>query len=313
MNIRSKDLNLLKLFQVLYEERSVSGAAERINLSQPALSHKLAKLREEFEDTLFARAPRGLTPTPRAHQLAPLVQQLVRSLESFYDYCDEESFLLRADRIHVYATDYIEQLLLPKLLPVIRENAPNTQLVFHNTRGKLPRSELETGACDIAIAGFFEGLPDTFYQQKIHQEQFSVLASQTNTRIGEELTLEAFLECDHLVTTLTGDLDGVVDRQLESLGHQRNVVAGVSSFLAPASVIEGTDLIITCLGSVAANACYQQSGLLSYRPPIDLPKVEILQTWHQRTHEDPLRAWLRQQIKQLLRPARECAFATLDQ
>ncbi|QTN40774.1 LysR family transcriptional regulator [Marinobacter salsuginis] len=313
MNIASKDLNLLKLFQVLYEERSVSGAAERINLSQPALSHKLAKLRDEFDDTLFARAPRGLTPTPRAHQLAPLVQQLVRSLESFYDYCDEESFLLRADRIHIFATDYIEQLLLPKLLPVLREQAPNTQLVFHNTRGKLPRSELETGTCDIAIAGFFEGLPDTFYQQKIHQEEFSVLASRTNTRIVEELTLEAFLECDHLVTTLTGDLDGVVDRQLEGLGHQRKVVAGMSSFLSPVSVIEGTDLIITCLGSIAAHACAQQSGLTSYRPPIDLPKVEILQTWHQRTHEDQLRAWLRRQIKQLLRPTRESAFATLEQ
>ncbi|GGW93189.1 LysR family transcriptional regulator [Alteromonas halophila] len=290
MNISSKNLNLLKIFQVLYEERSVSGAAERLNLSQPALSHKLAKLREDFDDTLFARAPRGLTPTPRAHQLASRVQQLVRSLETFYDYCDEESFLLRTDRIHIFATDYIEQLLLPKLLPILREQAPNTQLVFHNTRGRLPRSELETGACDIAIAGFFEDLPDTFYQQKVFQEEFVVLASRNNTRIGDTLTLTAFQECDHLVTTLTGDLDGIVDKQLQRSGHRRNVVAGVSSFLSPASVIEGTDLIITCLGTVADHACRQHSGLMSFQPPIDLPKVEILQTWHQRTHDDPLRA-----------------------
>lgn len=128
-----------------------------------------------------------------------------------------------------------------------------------------------------------------------------MLASRTNHRIGKALDLSIFLGCDHLVTTLTGDLDGVVDRKLQELGgYRRRVVAGMSSFLSPASVIEGTDLLITCLGSVAAHACRLQPELVRYEPPIDLPKVDILQTWHQRTHEDPLRAWLRQQIKQLL-------------
>ncbi|QYK07029.1 LysR family transcriptional regulator [Shewanella zhangzhouensis] len=300
MNIATKDLNLLKLFQVLYDERSVSSAAERMNLSQPALSHKLAKLRTEFGDTLFARAPRGLTPTPRAHQLAPLVQQLLRSLESFYDYCDEESFLLREDRIHLYSTDYIEQLLMPKLLPLVRQKAPRLQLVFHNTRGKLPRSELETGACDMAIAGFFKQLPDTFYQQKIHSESFAVLACRSNPILNGKLDLETFLACDHLVTTLTGDLEGIVDGALHEKGYQRRIVAGLSSFLSPALMIEGSDLLITCLESVASHACNCIPSLVSYPCPVDLAKVEIMQTWHQRTHDDPLRTWLRQQIRYLL-------------
>ncbi|MEQ5833750.1 LysR family transcriptional regulator [Marinobacter sp. NFXS9] len=300
MNITVKDLNLLKLFQVLYQERSVSAAAERMHLSQPALSHKLAKLRTEFDDTLFARAPRGLTPTPRAHQLAPLVQQLIRSLESFYDYCDEQSFLMRDDRIRIYSTDYIEQLLVPKLLPIVRDQAPNLQLVFHNTRGRLPRSELETGACDLAIAGFFDQLPETFYQQKIHSEGFCVLASRTNQTLDGKLDLETFLACDHLVTTLTGDLDGIVDKALEQQGRKRHVVAGLSSFMSPASLVEGSDLLITCLHSVAEEACRRMPDLVRYPVPIELPEVDILQTWHQRTHEDPLRAWLRQQIQATL-------------
>ena len=304
MNIGNKDLNLLKLFQVLYEERNASVAAERMNLSQPALSHKLAKLRSEFDDTLFARAPRGLTPTPRAHQLAPHIQTLVRSLESFYDYCDEESFLLREDRVHIYGTDFIEQLLLPRLLPVVNEQAPKLQLVFHNTRGRLPRSELETGACDIAIAGFFEQLPASFYQQKVHSEGFCVLASRANQHINNALDLEAFLKCGHLVTTLTGDLDGVVDKKLHKLGHQRRIVAGLSSFLSPATTIEGSDLLITCLNSVAQQACRSLPDLVTYPSPIQLPDVDILQIWHQRTQDDPLRAWLRQQIKVALAPAR---------
>ncbi len=300
VNIASKDLNLLKLFQVLYEEQSVSAAAERMHLSQPALSHKLAKLREEFGDTLFARAPRGLTPTPRAHQLAPHIQRLTRSLESFYDYCDEESFLSRKDKVHIFSTDYIEQLLMPRLLPVVREQAPQLQIIFHNTRGKLPRSDLETGTCDIAIAGFFDQLPDTFYQQKIHREHFSVLASRGNSVIEGELDLKAFLACDHLVTTLVGDLEGVVDRQLAKQGHSRRIVAGLSSFLSPAHMIEGSDLLITCLDSVAQTAARNLPDLLVHPCPVPLPEIDILQTWHQRTHEDPLRGWLRQQIRRVL-------------
>jgi len=80
VNIANKDLNLLLVFHVLYQERNASLAAARMALSQPALSHKLNKLRHELGDALFVRAPRGLTPTPRAHELAPLVQRLVAEL-----------------------------------------------------------------------------------------------------------------------------------------------------------------------------------------------------------------------------------------
>ncbi|WP_207233510.1 LysR family transcriptional regulator [Salinicola tamaricis] len=80
---------------MLYTEGSVSAAAMRLGLSQPALSHKLARLRHDFGDALFVRAPRGLTPTPRAHELAPRVQQLVAGLESFFDFCEGSDFLTR--------------------------------------------------------------------------------------------------------------------------------------------------------------------------------------------------------------------------
>lgn len=300
MNINSKDLNLIYLFQVIFEEQSVSGAAERLNISQPALSHRLAKLRSEFGDVLFARSSRGLTPSPRAYELAPHVNELMRAIQSFYDYCDEQNFLLRKDRVHIFSTDYVEQLLLPKLLPVVSNNAPNLQLVMHNTRGKLPRNELETGECDLAIAGFFTQLPDTFYQQKIHTEPFSVLASRSNKKIGKELTLETFLSCEHLVTTLTGDLNGIVDKVLEGQGLKRKITAGVSSFLSPSAIIRDSDMIVTCLRSIAEQACQEHEDLVNYPSPVELPNIDIRQIWHTRTHNDPLRAWLRKQIQLIL-------------
>ncbi|MEX5590648.1 LysR family transcriptional regulator, partial [Pseudomonas urmiensis] len=184
MNITHKDLNLLLVFHVLYQERNATLAAERMALSQPALSHKLNKLRHQFGDPLFVRAPRGLTPTPRAHEMAPQVQRLVEDLQGFYERCDGQDFLTRPARLHLYSTDYMEQTLLPRLLPIIRSQAPNLVLITHNTRGQLPREALEKGTCDLAIAGFYTDLPDTFHQQRLLSEDFVVLAARSNPRLG---------------------------------------------------------------------------------------------------------------------------------
>ncbi|MFP5425142.1 MAG: LysR family transcriptional regulator [Gammaproteobacteria bacterium] len=296
MNITHKDLNLLLVFHVLYQERNATLAAERMALSQPALSHKLNKLRHQFGDPLFVRAPRGLTPTPRAHEMAPQVQRLVEDLQGFYERCDGQDFLTRPARLHLYSTDYMEQTLLPRLLPIIRSQAPNLVLITHNTRGQLPREALEKGTCDLAIAGFYTDLPDTFHQQRLLSEDFVVLAARSNPRLGAGMSLEAFLACEHLLTTLTGDLDGLVDRALRAEGRSRRVVAGLSSFLAPARLIRGTDLLLTCLRAVAVEAVERDPELCIYPMPLPLPKIELMQIWHERTHTDPLRKWFRQQV-----------------
>jgi len=296
MNISNKDLNLLHLFQVLYEERNASHAAQRLALSQPALSHKLNKLRQQFGDPLFVRAPRGLTPTPRAHELAPRIQQLVAQLQDFYRDCDGDDFLSRPTQVHLYSTDYLEQTLLPRLLPILRTQAPNLTLITHNTQGNLPREALEKGTCDLAIAGFYNGLPDTFHQQRLLSEDFVVLAAADNPHLTEGMSLEAFLACEHLLTTLTGDLDGRVDHALRAVGRQRRVVAGLSSFIAPTRLVRGTDLLLTCLRSLAIEAVERDPDLRLHTLPLTLPRVEVMQIWHARTHADPLRRWFRQQV-----------------
>ncbi|WP_252270753.1 LysR family transcriptional regulator [Pseudomonas subflava] len=301
MNIAKKDLNLLLVFHVLYQEHNASLAAARMALSQPALSHKLNKLRHELGDPLFVRAPRGLAPTPRAHELAPQVQRLVAELEGFYDRCEGRDFLQRAERIHLYTTDYIEQTLLPALLPHLRRQAPNLQLITHNTRGLLPREELEKGTCDLAIAGFYANLPDTFHQQRLLTEDFVVLAARHNPQLKDGLDLPAYLACDHLLTTLTGDLNGLVDRALQARGHARRVAAGLSSFIAPSRLIHGSEMLLTCLRSVAEEAVARDAELALHPlpPGLELPRVEVMQIWHERTDADRLRRWLRQQIQQV--------------
>lgn len=298
MNIFNKDLNLLLFFHVLYQERNASMAAVRMSLSQPAMSHKLSKLRHEFGDPLFVRAPRGLAPTPRAHQIALQVQKLVEDIETFYDQCEGRDFLARAERIHIYTTDYMEQIMMPGLLPIVRQEAPNLVLITHNTRGVLPREELEKGTCDLAIAGFYDQLPDTFHQQRLLSEDFVVLAAAGHHLLQDGLDLNTYLACEHVLTTLTGDLNGLVDRYLQRQGLARKVVAGLSSFLAPSRLIRGSDLLLTCLRSVGEEAVTRDPELRLYPLPLELPRVDMMQIWHERTHNDRLRRWLRLTIQQ---------------
>lgn len=275
-----------------------------MSLSQPALSHKLKKLRSEFDDQLFVRAARGVTPTPKAHALAPQVLELVSGLEAFYQQTEQHDFLQRHDVVHLYSTDYLEQLILPQLLPKLHQQAPNLQLVTHNTRGRLPKAELESGECDIAIAGFFTDLPDTFYQQPLYREDFVVLASKHNPKLTEEekqnrkMTFETYLSSPHVITTLTGDLNGLVDKVLAKQGKQRKIVAGISSFLAPPMLIKQSEFVLTCLRSIAEEAAKHYCDLLIFEIPVTVKPIEVVQTWHRRTHGDQLRRWLRQQIKQ---------------
>ena len=300
MNISKRDLNLLYLFKVLYEEQNLTLAAERMRLSQPAMSHKLAKLRTEFGDPLFVRASRGLTPTPKAHRLARTVMAQVSGIERFYSDLNEEDFLAKEETVHIHTTDFVEQTLMPGLIKRVAKAAPGITIVSHNTLGRLPKEALENGQCDIAIAGFFRNLPDTFYQQALAQTEFVVLARADHPKIGKRLTLKQFLTCQHLVTTLTGDLDGLVDQALAKSEHQRKVVAGMSSFLAPPMVIKETELVLTCLRPIAEQACQHYPELTTHRCPVPLDPIEINQYWHQRSHHDPIRAWLRQQIWEVM-------------
>ncbi|OBP16591.1 LysR family transcriptional regulator [Rheinheimera sp. SA_1] len=300
MNIKTKDLNLLLLFKVLFEELNVSSAAVRMDLSQPALSHKLNKLRHEFADPLFVRAARGLTATPKAIALAPAILQLVSELEGFYQQQTQPDFLAQTDRLVIYSTDYIESLLLPDLLARFSEQAPNVQLVFRHTQGTLPKQQLERGECDLAIAGFYRDLPESFYQQQLLAEQFVVLLRQQHPLSDQILTLENYCQARHIVTTLTGDLHGIVDQALALTGHSRLVCAGLSGFLSPAYLLEKNDLLLTCLKSLAELSRCSHPELIIKDCPVPLPTVQISQIWHSRTQDDPLRRWLRHQIQQLL-------------
>lgn len=302
MNLLRFDPQLLFLFHILYQEKNVTRAAERMVISQPGLTHKLNKLREEWQDPLFIKVSRGLAPTPKAHELAPKVAKLIQDLERFYQDISITDFMLKHDKITVFTTDYMEQKLLPDLITLMQNTTPNVVLITRNTQGKLPKKELESGEADIAIAGFYQNLPETFRQQKLIEEPFVVVARKNHNKIRDTLTLDNYIQCDHIVTTLNGDLHSHIDDMLHLLGHKRKVILGVSSFLSLAEMIAKNNCITTCLKSIALNMIHHHPELTYYPVPLEIKPVEIMQIWHERTQQDPLRSWFRKSIKNLLTP-----------
>lgn len=312
MNIKTKDLNMLLIFQTMMQEKNASRAATRLSMSQPALSHALKKLRRDFNDPLFVRKSKGMAPTPRAIELYPQINQLIEDITQVYTQHEKDHLPEAFDRqITIHTTDYMQALLLPRLLKEIRSKAPNLTVVVKDINGKLPKRQLEIGQCDLTIAGFFDDLPSTYYQQALTIERFVTLYD-SNYHDFDAVTgpvLSQYLAAPHLMTTLTGDMIGIVDQVLKNynkVGDEpvRNIVAGVSSFLAIADILSDSPYLVTCLNSLAVRAQYLYPNLTMSPCPVDLPEVKVTQVWHQRTHNDPVMKWVRNIIYEIMSPSR---------
>jgi len=296
MNILSKDLNLLPVFQALNEERNVSRAAKRLHLSQPALSHALQRLREMFDDELFVRVARGVAPTPKALALAEPVDQMLTQARELWLGVDDFNPKNASGRLVIAATDFLEQIFAVELIAKVRREAPNVQILFRNTVGILPKAEMEKGQIDLAIAGFFGEVPEGFQEQQLMQYPYATVARAKHPEIaGSTLSLEQFLKAEHILVSLQGDFNGVIDRELAAKKLQRRVVLGVSSFMATLEIVSRSDLIAT-IPKMMADRQAKRFGLNVFAPPVKVAPIQMMQVWHTRTTRDPLRVWLRKVV-----------------
>ncbi len=294
-NIAGKDLNLLMVFEALALERNVSRAASRLHLSQSAVSHALGRLRDAFGDDLFVRAPRGVVPTARATALQPRILQVLEAVRGVYRQDEEFTPKAATGQIRLGSTEAFEHIALPKLIPLLTREAPNLVLNSRMVHGKLPKEDMEQGVCDVAIAGFFGDLPEGFYKRKLYDDGFVCVVRKDHPRIKKAPTLDEYVAEGHLLISPQGDLHGLVDRQLEKKKKSRKVVAGISNFLTPGSVVAGSDLILT-LPSRMADLHRRLFQLNIYEIPLSVPPITMLMTWHERTHRDPLHQWFREKL-----------------
>ncbi len=296
MDIRSVNLNLLVAFEALVEERSVTRAARRVGVTQPALSASLAQLRNLFDDPLFRRTSHGLEPTVRALELAAPVRQGLRLLGSALQPPSFDPKTARRTFV-IAASDYVEFVLLPPLLRRLAADAPGvvieiTPWGLHEVPPLLARSE-----ADLMI-GFFDEVPRRHLAQPLFEEEYVIIARRQHPKLGRRMTLARYLQCGHVLVSQKSGSPGSVDRALSALGKSRRVVTRVSHFLMVPMLVARTDLV-AALSRRVAEPFAAALGLSTFPPPLALPKSRIGHVWHEQMDADPGHRWLRAQVERI--------------
>jgi DNA-binding transcriptional LysR family regulator len=296
-NIRTKDLNLLSVFVVVAEEANLSRASERLGLSQPALSHSLAKLREEFSDPLFVRSQRGLTPTPRVAELLPQVRELLRVAERLYDAGNDFDPSKEDRHVRFALTTYAEVLLMKPLMAKLRKEAPKLKLETRALHEGLPKRELESGEIDVAIAAYFENLPESLRVKKLFADEFVCVCSKKNPYLKTKRKLADYLDATHLQIEVPPGVFAPIDRWLESKNRKRDIALRVGNFLTPPEVLLESSYLLTCPRGLAEH--YVRLGALQIIDlPTELSPLETKMIWHEKNQKDPFHSWLRSVISE---------------
>jgi DNA-binding transcriptional LysR family regulator len=298
VNINSVNLNLLVAFDALFDELSVTGAARRAGVTQPAMSNTLSQLRALFDDALFLRHRTGLTPTARAKALAEPIRSGLRTLQAALA---GQSFEPASStrRFVVATSDYVELVLLPALLRRLHERAPGVRLQLRPWALHEAPPELARGEVDLML-GFYDKLPPHHHEQALFDDEYVCVVRRRHPTVKTKLTLARYLQLSHVMVSSRSDSPGSVDRALSALGKQRTVAARVSHFLTVPVLVSQTDFV-AALDRRVAEVFAGPLGLKLLPPPIKLPKGTIGQVWHDQQASDPALRWLRELIAEVAR------------
>ncbi|MDX0487387.1 LysR family transcriptional regulator [Sinorhizobium medicae] len=291
VDLRAADLNLLVVLNALLEERSVTRAATRLGMSQPAASRALARLRVLFSDAILVDGPGGYLLTARAEEMRP---SLRNTLAGVNELLDGRTFdpMRATGAVRLLMLDLEAAVLAPRLISSLAEQAPAVDLQVVSP-GLRPLEALEADAVD-AVIGVVDEAPAGIRKRKLYQDGFVTLMRADHPAAGQKLTLERFLELDHVVVSITGTGPAWVDEILARLGRQRRVKVRVPSFFAAVEIAARSDLVITLPSSLARTADMRRFVMTP--PPLDLGSVVMSLAWHGRNQDAPRHVWLRRTI-----------------
>ncbi|MGE3990893.1 LysR family transcriptional regulator [Pseudorhodoplanes sp.] len=291
----------LRVFEMLLHERSLTRAAKALDVTQPALSKTLSRLRVYFNDPLFVRVSNRMEPTPKALELArPIVDVLgsMRALRVDHAAFDPKTSA-RTFQFCVVDAGVIK--LLPPLVERVTREAPHVRLRLVQLEGEHLESWLETGTIDFAM-GSFPSLPKSIRRQFLWLEEYVSVVNRGHPRLSGSPSLREFAAENHvLVSTMgTGHSHKLAEQAVESAIPPERIVCRVPIFLAAAIVAKHTNAVATLPKSIAT-VLADDLNLEIIRPPIRLPKIDIFQYWHNRFHRDTANRWIRSVFESLFR------------
>jgi DNA-binding transcriptional LysR family regulator len=302
LNFRTLDLNLLRVFDAVMSEGSLTRAAERLAMTQPAVSHALRRLRAALGDELFVRTAQGMSPSAHAQSLWPPVRAALTSLRQALA-PDEFDPQRDAVQLRLAMADATAALLAPGLVRAIESAGALANLRVLPLTTRDPRGLVEAGDADVAV-GFFpeamtaiaaQGQDAMLRHARIYTTRYVCVMRRGHplaAPAGLPLTLDAYCNAHHLLVSFSGRPHGLVDQALTAIGRQRRIVLTVNQFFTAGRVVARSDLLtVLPEGFVEATGC--QNELVTLELPLDLGPVNVEMIWHLRFDADPAHRWLR--------------------
>ncbi len=286
------DLGLFVALDALLQEASVTGAARRLGLSTPAMSHALARVRERFGDPVLVRAGRRMVLTPRAEALRPRVRELLSEAGRLLR--PERPFSARAleQTFVVHATDHVLTVLGVALDRAVRASAPGVSLRFAPNVAD-DAAALREGKADLAV-GIYDELPPELRTRRLFTDRFVCVVRAGHPAAGGRLTAAEFARLEHVQIAPRGRAGGGhVDRELAARGLERRIARAVPYFLAGLSLVAETDYVLT-VSERLARALGPRLGLRLLEPPLPLAPYALSLLWHSRFDGDEAHRWLRE-------------------
>lgn len=310
MNFRTLDLNLLRIFDAVMAEGSLTRAAAQLAMTQPAVSHALKRLHEAVGESLFERSAHGVKPSPRAQALWPQVRSVLGLLQqalaptAFAPQTDPVSFRLAM-------VDATAVLLVPDLVSEIERQQALANLRVLPLTTRDPRPLLERGEADLAVGHFpdaiarliAEGDEATLRHQRLYDSRYMCVMRRGHPLAAGPLSLDDYCAAKHLLVSFSGKPHGFVDQALGALGRQRRILLTVNQFYTAGRVVADSDLL-TVLPESFLTATGVPSALVTRELPFQLSPIQVVMVWHLRRDAAPAHRWLRELVAGLsgLRP-----------
>ncbi|MCF8154025.1 MAG: LysR family transcriptional regulator [Rhodoferax sp.] len=305
-NFRTLDLNLLRVFDEVMAEGSLTRAARNLSLTQPAVSNALRRLRETLGDELVQRSGQGMAPTPRARAIWPAVREALAQLQS--SLIPNEFVPAEANTSFVLAmSDASAAELIPVLTETLEKQAPRVTLRVVPLTTRDPRSMLDEEACDLAV-GYFpsmladltartqSGEPQPFFHQRLYTGEYVCVMRKDHPLAQGPLTIDAFCAARHMLVSFSGRPFGFIDEALATLGRERFVVLTVNQFFTAARVVANANLLtVLPLHFLKVTGFADQ---LVFRPlPFEVSPVLVDAVWHRRSQQRSSHVWLREVVQ----------------
>ena len=308
MNFRTLDLNLLRVFDAVMAERNLTRAAQRLAITQPAVSNALKRFRVAVGEELLTRAAFGVKPTPRAEALWPEVRAALGRLQ---EALDPGAYDPQRDAVtfRLAMADATAAMLMPGVVAQIEQERALANLRVLPLATRDPRPLLERGEVDVALGYFPEAVAELTRQgglasmrhERLYDTEYVCVMRRGHPLADAELTLDAYCAAHHLLVSFSGRAHGLVDQALSAINRTRRIVLTVNQFFTAGRVVAHSDLL-TVLPAYFVEATGYKEQLVERAMPFDLAGVHVEMLWHLRHDRVSAHQWLRARLIEAAQP-----------